>query len=123
VAEEFKRQVIVYGKHFWSFYNLQRAEVQEKIDWVIGFIISVPIVPDKFLKHLEGTKGLYEVRVRVGSDIFRLLCCFDGGRLIILFNGFQKKSEKTPKREIKKATRLKQQYYEDKESTKASKLG
>ena len=72
------------------------------------------MVPEKYFKHLEGTEGLFEIRIKVGSDIFRIFCFFDEGNLVILINGFQKKTEKTPKNEIEKAERLKQKYYEDK---------
>jgi len=61
--------------------------------------------------HIEGTDGLYEIRVMVGNNIFRVFCCFDAGRIVILFNGFQKKSQKTPKKEINKAIELKQEYF------------
>lgn len=110
--ENYIRQTIVYKNHFWDFYNAQTLEVQKKIDWVIGLVRTLQVVPVKFFKHLEGTDGLYEMRIKVGSDIYRVFCCFDKGNLVILFNGFQKKSEKTPKQEIEKAERLKQQYYE-----------
>ena len=116
MAEDYIRKVIVYGDHFWSFYNQQKVEVQEKIDWVIGLVRSLPLVPEKFFKHLEGSEGIYEIRVKVGSDIYRIFCCFDKGNLVILFNGFQKKTDKTPKKEIEKAKKLRQQYYEDKKS-------
>lgn len=72
------------------------------------------MVPDKFLKHLEGTDGLFEIRVKVGSDVYRIFCFFDEGNLIILLNGFQKKTVKTPKSEIDRAERLKRKYYEEK---------
>ena len=72
------------------------------------------MVPEKFFKHLEGTEGLFEIRIKVSSDIFRIFCFFDEGNLVILINGFQKKTDKTPKNEIEKAERLKQRYYEDK---------
>ena len=72
------------------------------------------MVPEKYFKHLEGTEGLFEIRIKVGSAIFRIFCFFDEGNLVILINGFQKKTEKTPKNEIEKAERLKQKYYEDK---------
>ena len=71
------------------------------------------MIPEKFFKHIEGTNGLFEIRIKVGSDIFRIFCFFDEGKLVILLNGFQKKSDKTPKNEIEKAERLKQKYYED----------
>jgi phage-related protein len=72
------------------------------------------MIPEKFFKHLEGSDGLFEIRIKAGSDIFRIICFFDEGYLIILLNGFQKKSAKTPRREIEKAERLKKNYYEDK---------
>ena len=75
---------------------------------------TLQIIPEKFFKHLEGTDGLYEIRIKVGSDIFRVFCCFDKGNLVILFNGIQKKSDKTPRQEIERAEKLKQRYYEDK---------
>ena len=64
--------------------------------------------------HIEETKGLYEVRIQFGSDIFRVFSFFDEGKLIVLANGFQKKTQKTPKKEIVKAIKIKNEYYEDK---------
>ena len=67
---------------------------------------------EKFLKHLSGTEGLYEIRIEVKSNIYRIFCCFDKGKLVILFNGFQKKSQKTPKAELEKALKLMAEYFE-----------
>ncbi len=64
---------------------------------------------------MEGTDGLYEIRVSSGNNIFRIFCFFDEGQLVILLNGFQKKTQKTPKPEIERAKKLKKQYYEDKQ--------
>jgi phage-related protein len=72
---------------------------------------TVDKIPEKFLKHLEGTDGLYEIRVKVSSDIFRILCCFDKGNIVVLFNAFQKKSQKTPKKEIELAEKLKKKKF------------
>ena len=108
------RTTYVYGTAFWDFYYAQRPEVQDKIDWVIGLVRTLRMVPEKFFKHLEGTEGLFEIRIKLGRDIFRILCFFDEGNLIILLNGFQKKSDKTPKNEIEKAECLKKKYYEEK---------
>jgi len=108
------RTTYVYGTEFWDFYYAQRSEVQDKIDWVIGLVRSLEMIPEKFFKHIEGTNGLFEIRIKSGSDIFRIFCFFDEGKLVILLNGFQKKSDKTPKNEIEKAERLKRKYYEDK---------
>ena len=66
------------------------------------------------MKHIEGTNGLYEVRVELGSNIYRIFCCFDDGRLVVLFNGFQKKTQKTPKSQIDKAEKLKNEYFNEK---------
>lgn len=114
MAENFFRKTYVYGDEFWSFYNAQTKQVQDKIDWVIGLVRTLKMVPEKFFKHLEGTNGLFEMRVKVGSNIYRIFCFLDEGNLVILLNGFQKKSNKTPKNEIVKAERLKKEYYEDK---------
>ena len=108
------RTTYVYGNEFWDFYYAQKSEVQDKIDWVIGLIRAVRVVPEKFFKHLAGTEGLFEIRIRVGTDIYRIFCFFDEGKLIILLNGFRKKTDKTPKNEIEKAGRLKLKYYEEK---------
>ena len=110
------RTTYVYGNEFWTFYYAQKQEVQDKIDWIIGLVRTLRMVPDKFFKHIEGTDGLFEIRVKVGSDTYRIFCFFDEGNLIILLNGFQKKTEKTPKNEIDRAERLKQKYYEEKSS-------
>jgi phage-related protein len=69
-------------------------------------------VPKRFLQHLEDTEGLYEIRVEYGSDIFRIFCCFDEGNLVVLFNGFQKKSQKTPTNELDLASRLMKEYFD-----------
>ena len=71
-------------------------------------------VPKKFLDHMTGADGLYEIRVEVGSNIFRIFCCFDKGNLVILFNGFQKKTPRTPKQEIQLAEKLRKEYFEHK---------
>ena len=114
MSEQNIRQTIVYGNYFWEFYHSQTIEVQGKIDWVIGLVRSLQFVPERFLKHLEGTDGLYEMRIQFGSNVYRIFCCFDKGKLVILLNGFQKKTAKTPQKEIEKAKKLKQQYYESK---------
>lgn len=79
---------------------------------MLELIKQVDRVPEKFLKHLNGTNGLYEIRVAYQSNIYRIFCCFDEGKLVVLFNGFQKKTQKTPKKEIEKAERLMDEYFE-----------
>jgi len=114
VTERFLRDAFVYKNYFWDFYNSQNIKVQAKVDFVIGLVRTLRIVPEKFLKHLEGTDGLYEMRIKVGSNIFRVFCFFDEGNLVILLGGFQKKSEKTPPKEIAKAENRKKEYYYEK---------
>jgi phage-related protein len=105
------RNIIFHGSHFMDFYLARTAKVQEKIEYVLHVVRQVERVPAKFLKHMEGADGLYELRVEVGSDTYRIFCCFDEGNLVVLFNGFQKKSRKTPRREIERAMRLKDEYF------------
>lgn len=71
-------------------------------------------MPEKFLAPMTGYEGLFEIRIEYQSNIFRVFCCFDQGQLIVLFNGFQKKSQKTPKTEIERAMKLKTEYFENK---------
>ena len=74
------------------------------------FIEDIPRVPETYLKHIENTDGLYEIRVQLSSDIFRIFCFFDQGQLVVLINGFQKKTQKTPRKEIELALKLKADY-------------
>ncbi|WP_192821781.1 type II toxin-antitoxin system RelE/ParE family toxin [Rufibacter sp. LB8] len=108
------REIIFYQNHFQDFFDKQTEKVKNKIDEVLFLITIIERVPRKFFQHMEGTDGLYEVRVEVGSNIFRIFCCFDEGRLVVLFNGFQKKTQKTPKSEIEKAIKLKVDYFAQK---------
>jgi len=108
------REILFYEQYFIEFYLSLNSKVQEKIEYVFKVIRTVDIIPQKFLKQIESTEGLYEIRIKVGSDIFRIFCCFDEDRIVILFNGFQKKKQKTPKREINRALKLKQDYFEKK---------
>jgi len=77
-------------------------------------IKQVDRVPEKFLKHLTGTNGLYEIRVEYQSNIYRIFCCFDEGKLVVLFNGFHKKSQKILQKEIDKAQQLMKDYFNNK---------
>ncbi len=116
MQENFVRKLKVYRHHFWDFYNSQTDSVKDKIDFVIAIVRTERQISRTFFQHMEGTDGLYEIRVKVGSNIFRIFCCFDEGQLVVLFNCLQKKTQKTPKSELKKAIELKKQYYEDKEA-------
>ena len=108
------REVIQYKHYFEEFLLKQPKKVQDKIFKVIEIIETFERVPSTYLKVLVGTNGLYEARIKLGSNIWRVFCFFDKGKLVILLNGFAKKTQKTPKKEINKAIRLMNSYYEDK---------
>jgi phage-related protein len=108
------RELIFYRHYFHDFFDLQTEKVKEKIDYVLFVLTHADRVPEKFLKHMEGQKGLYEIRVEVGNNIFRIFCCFDKGKVVVLFNGFQKKTQKTPKGEIELAVKLMNEYFDNK---------
>lgn len=92
----------------------QTEKVQEKIEYVFKILRTVQNVPKKFLDHMTGTEGLYEIRIELDGNIYRIFCCFDKGNLVVLFNGFQKKTQKTPKQEIDMALKLKDEYFNSK---------
>jgi phage-related protein len=113
-----ERQIIFHENYFINFYLEQKSGVQEKIEYVFKIIRTSQNVPKKFLDHMTGTDGLFEVRVEFESNIYRIFCCFDKGNLVVLFNGFQKKSQKTPKKEIELALKLKDEYFNLKNTKK-----
>ena len=106
-----KRELIFFRHFFKEFFDKQTEKVKEKIDFVLFVVTHADRVPQKFFRHMEGQKGLYEIRVEVGSNIFRLFCCFDKGKIVVVFNGFQKKTQKTPKTEIELAVKLMHEYF------------
>ena len=110
----FYRNIFYYKFYYLDFFETLKPEVKKKINWTLQLIASLERIPEKYFKHLTGTTGLYEIRVEVGSDIYRVFSFFDEGRLIVLVNGFQKKSQKTPAKEIELAENLKKQYFDEK---------
>lgn len=113
-----EREILFYRAYFTHFYIRQTAKVQQKIEFVFKLIQTVKMVPERFLKHMTGTDGLYEIRVEYGSNIFRIFCCFDEGNLVVLFNAFQKKTQKTPGQELSLAEKLMKEYFIEKEKNK-----
>jgi phage-related protein len=111
---DFIREVIAYKRYFLDFYEVQPDNVQAKIEWTLKLIKVTRQVPEKYFKHMEGTKGLYEIRVEVGSSIYRIFSFFDHGSIVVLGNAFQKKSQKTPKQEITKALKIMEEYNDEK---------
>lgn len=106
-----KRKILFYGDYFREFYQTQETGVRRKIDFVLDLIRNVEQVPVKFLKHLEGTVGIYEVRIFAGNKHIRIFCFFDEGNVVILTNCFVKKAGKTPKQDLALAKKLKQKYF------------
>lgn len=116
MEEKFVRNIFYYKNFYLDFFAQLKPEVRKKFNWTLKLIATQERVPTKFFSHMEGTTGIYEVRVEVGSDIYRVFSFFDKGQLVILVNGFQKKSQKTPRKEIELAEKLKKQYFDEKES-------
>ena len=106
------REVVALENYFPDFLKAQPQKVQDKIFKIIEAVETLERVPKQYLKSITGIKGLFEVRIQLGSDIWRVFCFFDKDRLVILLNGFCKKSQKTPRSEIKLATELMTRYYE-----------
>ena len=113
-----QREIIFFGNHFFDFYSEQDKKTKEKIDFVLDLIRNVERVPIKFLKYLDGTDGLYEIKVITQTKSLRIFCFFDEGKLIVLINGFIKKSNKTPKKQIELGSKLKREYFIEKSERK-----
>ncbi|MPM40341.1 hypothetical protein SDC9_86981 [bioreactor metagenome] len=107
------REIIAYKNYFEDFLTEQPIKVQDKIFKILEAIETLERIPTSYLKLITGTKGLYEARIQLGSDIWRVFCFFDRGKLVILLNGYQKKTQKTPSREIEKAKQLMKEYNEN----------
>lgn len=108
------REIVAYKNYFEDFLTEQPIKVQDKIFKILEAIETLERIPTTYLKQITGTNGLYEARIQLGSDIWRVFCFFDSGKLVILLNGFQKKKQKTPGQEIAKAEKLMNEYYENK---------
>ena len=109
------RKIVFFKSYFQNFFNQQSKKVKEKIVWTFDLIEDLQRVPETYFKHIEDTDGLYEIRVQLGSDIFRIFCFFDKGNLVVLANGFQKKTQKTSKKEIELALKIKAAYENEKQ--------
>jgi len=112
MKKKYVRRVIVFEDHFKVFRKTLDKDTLKKLYQVLTLIMIVEDVPAKFLKAIVGRKGLYEIRVEQGNSIYRVFCCFDEGNLVILFNGFQKKTQKTPVEQLDKAENLMKKYFD-----------
>ena len=100
----------MYKNYFLDFYEGLSDSIQAKIEWTLNLIQLTRLVPEKYFKHVEGTRGLYEIRVEAGGNIYRIFSFFDKGNLVVLGNAFQKKTQKTPKQELEKALKIMEEY-------------
>jgi len=109
------RELHFYKNYFLTFFDSQPEKVKNKIDQVLYVISIAERIPKKFFDHISGTDGLYEIRAEFNSNIYRIFCCFDEGNIVVLFNGFQKKAQKTPSSEIERALKIKREYFNEKQ--------
>jgi phage-related protein len=109
------RELHFYKNYFFDFFDSQPEKVKNKIDQVLYVISIAERIPKKFFDHISGTDGLYEIRLEFNSNIYRIFCCFDEGNIVVLFNGFQKKAQKTRSSEIERALKIKGEYFNDKQ--------
>jgi phage-related protein len=111
------RELFFYKDYFKVFYEQQAVKVQKKILWTLRLVEELERIPEIYFKYIECSDGLYEIRIQMGSNIFRIFCFFDDNNLVVVGNGFQKKSQKTPSEEIARANRIKKEYYEEKQKS------
>lgn len=109
------RKIVYYKGYYLNFILNQSDDVRIKFAWTINLFLLQDRLPSKYIKSIKGSKGLFEIRVQVGSNIFRVFAFFDQGDLIIIINGFHKKSNKTPSNEIKRAESIKEEYFRNKQ--------
>ena len=114
-AEKLNRRIFYYKDYYLDFFNSLEDDVREKFNWTLQLISTLEIIPVKFFKHITNSSGIYEIRVEYHGNIYRVFCFFDKGNIIILINGFHKKSIKTPKKELEYAEKLKSNYFNEKE--------
>lgn len=105
-----KRTIITFGNYFDDFLKSLSEKEREKVDYGLVLLKTQDRLPLKFVKHIK--EGLYELRTEYNGNIYRVFFIFDEGKIVVLFNGFQKKSQKTPANEITKALKIKEEYYE-----------
>ena len=106
------RTVLAYKNYTAEFLVGLPNKIRDKFFWTFEIIEDIESIPKTYFKHLDD--GIYEVRVKFGSNIYRIFAFFDEDKLVLTINGFQKKTQKTPKSEIKRAKTIRIQYYEEK---------
>ncbi len=109
------RRIVTYGGYFERFMQGLTEKEQLKIKYGLLLLKSHDKISTKFVKHISN--GIYELRTLYNGNIFRVFFIFDDGNVVVLFNGFRKKTQKTPQNEIELAIRIKESYYADKRSS------
>ena len=107
-----EREIIAFKNYFWDFMATLNSNESRKVYYILDILKTQDRISEKFVKHIKD--GLYELRAEYNSNIYRVFFCFDKGRIVILFNGFQKKTQRTPSNEINKALKIKAEYHESK---------
>lgn len=115
MEEKTIRHIFYFKNYYLDFFNTLKPEVKRKFNWTLQLISEIDRIPEKYFTHITSSSGLFEIRVEVGSNIYRVFSFFDEGKLVILINGFIKKTPKTPKKEIELAEKLKKQYFNEKD--------
>ena len=105
------RRIITYGGCFEAFMRTLTIEQQEKVKYGLLLIKTQNRISNKFVKFIED--GIYELRTEYEGNTFRTFFFFDKGNIVVLLNGFQKKNQRIPKKEIERAKQLKKSYYEE----------
>ena len=109
------RQILLFKNYFLDFYDLKPKVVQIKIECTLQLITELDRIPSQYFKHVESTKGLFEIRVEVEGNIYRIFCFFDAGNIIVIGNAYQKKNNKLSRKEINKALSIMKEYQHEKQ--------
>lgn len=112
-----RRKVIAFGNYYHDFLATLNQKESRKVKYIISLLETEDRMPVKFIRHIKEHGNLYELRMKYESNIYRVFFIFDEDQIVVLFHGFQKKSQKTPKTEIEKAIRIRKEYYEQKGTT------
>jgi len=108
-----KGEILAFETYYDDFMKTLSVAERRKIHYILDILATEERISTKFVKYIR--EEIYELRAMYNGNIYRLFFIFDEGNIIILFNGFQKKTEKTPEKEIKKAIRIKEAYYDSKQ--------
>jgi phage-related protein len=109
------RKILLFKNYFLDFYELRPKVVQIKIEWTLQLISELDRIPSQYFKHVESTKGLFEIRVEVEGNIYRIFSFFDAGNIIVIGNAYQKKNNKLSRKEINKALSIMKEYHHEKQ--------